>query len=244
VKPGVEASRSSRRVYESWHAELEADDSPETPWYRLVQRHLDPGRDLAGRRVLEIGCGRGELSRWLAIHPAAPTRVVAADFALAALVKGSRAAGGRAPSLGWVQGDIQLLAHPDAVFDTVISCETVEHLPSPRLALAEIARVLAPGGRLLLTTPNYLGPMGLYRIWCRLRGRPYTEGGQPINRLTHLARTRSWVAGAGLRVTAIDAVGHYIPFPGRRPIELPALDRSRWLTRWFALHSLIAAEKP
>lgn len=247
MKPAGPSADRARSHYEGWHARLEAGGEPDSPWHRLVQRHLDPGRDLAGRRVLEIGCGRGELSRWLAAHPARPAQLVAADFAVSALAMGRTASGpapAAAPRPVWVATDIQRIGHPDDCFDTVISCETVEHLPAPRTALAEIARVLKPGGRLLLTTPNYLGPMGLYRIWCRLRGRPYTEGGQPINRVTHLARTRAWIAGAGLRVTAVDAVGHYLPFPGRPPILLPRLDRPRGLTRWFGLHSLLAAEKP
>jgi SAM-dependent methyltransferase len=130
-----------------------------------------------------------------------------------------------------------------SVFDTVISCETVEHLADPQRALREIQRVLRPGGRLLLTTPNYLGPLGLYRGYLRVRGRRYTEGGQPICRLTSLPRTLLWVWRAGLRVIEVDAVGHYLPWPGQPPRELAGLDDLRPL-RWFALHSLVVAERP
>ena len=140
--------------------------------------------------------------------------------------------------------DIQTLPHANAVFDTVISCETIEHVADPRQAIAEMTRLLRPGGKLLLTTPNYLGPMGLYRAYLRLRGRPYTEVGQPINQLTLLPLTMAWVRRAGLRVLTHDGIGHYLPFPGRPPIELNQLDSPRPVMRWFALHSLIVAEKP
>ena len=81
----------------------------------------------------------------------------------------------------WETGDIQAIAHPAASFDTVFSCETIEHVPDPRQAIRELARVLCPGGRLFLTCPNYLGLMGLYRGYLRLTGRRYREEGQPIN---------------------------------------------------------------
>jgi SAM-dependent methyltransferase len=135
------------------------------------------------------------------------------------------------------------MKHADASFDTVVSCETVEHVPDPRRALGELARVLKPGGRLLLTTPNYLGMMGLYRGYMRLTGRRYTEEGQPINNFLLLPRTLAWVKRTGLRVCVVDGVGHYLPFPRRPPIELPVFNNPRRLQRWFGLHSLIVAEK-
>ena len=73
-------------------------------------------------------------------------------------------------------GDIQHIAHPDASFDTVISCETIEHVPDAALAVRELSRVLTPGGRLFLTTPNYLGATGLYGGYLRLeRARMLTR---------------------------------------------------------------------
>lgn len=234
----------SRSAYDAWHARYPVDAESDAPWHRLVKQHLDASRDLRGRRVLEIGSGRGGLAVWLAQQPERPALLVAADFAHTAVRMGrdfSRQRG--VPGIRWVVGDIQRIASPDGAFDTVISCETIEHVPDPPLALRDLARVLKPGGRLYLTTPNYLGPMGLYRGYLRLTGRRYTEEGQPINHLVALPRTLAWVRRAGLRVLRIDAVGHYLPFPGRPPIEIPALDRPRWLMRWLGLHSLVVATK-
>jgi 2-polyprenyl-3-methyl-5-hydroxy-6-metoxy-1,4-benzoquinol methylase len=234
----------TRGAYDAWHGRYPVDDLADTPWHRLVKKHLDLTRDLKGKRVLEIGCGRGGFAWWLATQPARAARVIAVDLSHSAITKARDFAAERAASpLEWLLGDIEALPHPTGAFDTVISCETIEHVPDPRRAIAELARVLRPGGHLFLTTPNYLGPMGLYRLYLRLRGRQYTEEGQPINQLVLLPRTRHWVVNAGLVVVAVDATGHYLLFPRRPPIEVPALGYPHVLMRWCALHSLIVAEK-
>lgn len=240
-----DSGTNSQSAYEVWHRQFEIDSEADTPWHRLVKKHLEPARDLDGKRVLEIGCGRGGFACWLASQSTRPAEIVAIDFAASAIQKGQTFARQQGlAGLTWQVGDIQSIAHDDASFDTVISCETVEHVPEPVRAIRELARVLKPGGRLLLTTPNYLGTMGLYRCYLRLTGRRYTEEGQPVNNFMLLPLTRAWISRAGLDVKAVDAVGHYLPFPGRPPIAMPALERPRYVMRWLALHSLTVAEKP
>ncbi|MGI9069210.1 MAG: class I SAM-dependent methyltransferase [Pyrinomonadaceae bacterium] len=244
VNSGLSDPAASKDAYEGWHAQLAVDSNTDTPWHRLVKTHLIPDRDLAGKRVLEIACGRGGFACWLASNRQSPGEVVASDFSATAVGKGKDfAAQHGVTGVTWKVGDIQCLDHEDASFDTVISCETIEHVPDPRRALNELARVLKPGGRLFLTTPNYLGVMGLYRLYLRLTGRRFTEEGQPINNFTILPWTRQWVASTGLHVTKVDAVGHYLLTPGRLPIELPIFNNPRIVMRWFAHHSLIVAEK-
>jgi hypothetical protein len=89
-----------------------------------------------------------------------------------------------------------------------------------------------------------MGIMGLYRIYLYVCGRPFSEEGQPINNVMLLPRTRSIIAGAGLKINAIDGIGHYLPFPGRPPIEVPILNNPQSLMRWVAFHSLTIGEKP
>lgn len=234
----------SRELYDRWHADLPADAESDAPWHDLVRKHLRP-QDVAGRSLLEIGCGRGGFSCWLASQAEPPARLVGADFSAAAIDKARELAERMAiNSVDWRVADIERLPFEDNTFDTVISCETIEHVPSPRVAVAELARVLRPRGRLLLSTPNYLGGMGLYRAYLRCVGRRYTEGGQPINHFNMLPRTRRWVAAAGLRIVTSDGTGHYLPVPGRRPIEMRWLNSPRILMHWLALHSLVIAEKP
>ena len=67
-------------AYDDWHRNFETSEDPiDTPWHQLAIPHLPP---LDGMRVLEIGCGRGGFSRFLASHDA---DLVAADFSPAAV---------------------------------------------------------------------------------------------------------------------------------------------------------------
>jgi 2-polyprenyl-3-methyl-5-hydroxy-6-metoxy-1,4-benzoquinol methylase len=224
--------------YDAWHAALEVDEGASTPWHVLARELLEPARDLQGKRVLEIGCGRGGFAAWLSRQGAL---VTAADFSPGA-IKAARAHFTDS-GVTWSVQDIQHIELPGASFDTVVSCETVEHVPEPRRAIAELARVLRPGGTLVLTCPNYFGLMGLYRGYLRVTGRRFTEAGQPINQFTVLPRTLLWLGRAGLRIERVEGSGHYLPFPGRPPLRTLSMDRVRFL-RWWALHSAIRARLP
>lgn len=235
----------ARATYEVWHERVESDQSAaDQPWHALVFKYLSP-KDVEGRRVLEIGCGRGELACAIAAWEPGPSHFIAADFAQSAVRLGRRRAlAGAAPGLSWLVADVQDIALPDASIDTIVSCETIEHLLDPQKALHEFHRILRPGGRLVLTTPNYLGPFGLYWAYLRLRGRRYTEGDQPICRVTMLPRTLAWIRRAGFRVEKVDTVGHYVLLPGRRPWEPSFLKRLHWLLWPFGLHSVVVARRP
>jgi ubiquinone/menaquinone biosynthesis C-methylase UbiE len=236
-------THASRSAYDEWHERVSGSVALDTPWHRLVQAALLPERDLEGRRVLEIACGRGEFAEWCASQ-ARPSLLVAADFSMSALQLARARLAASTLALGpvsFLQADAQGIALPPASIDTVICCETIEHVPEPRAALHELARVLRPGGRLFLTTPNYFGPIGAYRGYLRLTGRRFTEEGQPINHFLLAPLVRHWVRSTGLRVVAAETSGHYLPFPGRPPILL--VERTPWLAP-FGLHALTVAEKP
>jgi SAM-dependent methyltransferase len=239
--PGGDGQRS-RAAYESWHVGVESDSVlPDlTPWQRLLFRYLRP-EDVSGRRVLEIGCGRGELARRI-VSWQAPAVYVATDFARSAVTLARRRCSDCAAAR-WAVADAHELPLASAAFDTVICCEVVEHLPDPAKAIRDMHRVLRPGGRLLLTTPNYLSATGAYRGYMRLTGRRFTEEGQPINRFTMWPRTMWWLYRAGFSGVRCDAIGHYRLRPGRVPtarVLSPSIERLAWPS---GLHSLFVAGK-
>ena len=228
-----------RLAYDAWHQSVSGSVALDTPWHRMVQEAIDVRRDLAGKRVLEIACGRGDFAGWCAALPTPPALLVAADFSGVA-VRLAQVAVKSSGRVAFFEGDAQAIGLASDSFDTVICCETLEHLPQPRAALAEIARVLRPGGSLFLTAPNYLGPMGAYRGYLRLTGRRFSEEGQPINRFLLAPRLRRWVHQAGFRTVRRDGTGHYLPWPRRAPILLGTRVRALSL---FGLHSLTVAVK-
>ncbi len=108
-----------------------------------------------GMRVLDLGCGRGEV---LLACAAAGAAVAGLDYAEAA-VRISRDTLDGVDGAEVVQGDVTALPWPDASFDAVLSGDVIEHLvPADAEAmLGEAFRVLRPGGRLVLhTAPNRL----------------------------------------------------------------------------------------
>ena len=115
---------------------------------RIVCHELLDAGELRGRRVLDVGCGTGWFSREI---ERAGGRVVALDIGVKLLEKvGDKCGAAR------VAGDACGLAFTDNSFDIVVSSECIEHTVDPRQALAEMCRVLKPGGVLVVTVPNEL----------------------------------------------------------------------------------------
>jgi SAM-dependent methyltransferase len=238
------ATTDARAAYDEWHRSKTIDREASAPWHELVKRYLTTSSYRTGD-VLEIGCGRGEFSAWIARSLDGRGRRVAADFSATAVRRARQTLFEEGiTTVSCAIADIQALPFRGGSFDLIVSCETLEHLANPPLAVRELARVLRPGGRLVVTTPNYLGPIGMYRGYMRLTGRRYTETGQPVNRFVVWPRTWRWFRRAGLSVVHATGAGHYVPFPGRPPIRWSLPDRAAWFTRWFALHSLIVGRKP
>ncbi len=160
-------------------------------------------------RVLEVGCGLGYLSE--ALRRERGLRPVSLDIATSLLRIGHRRARVELP----VGGSALALPFPSRRFDLVVSTECIEHTPDPRAAVKEMARVLRPGGRIVLTCPNAAWHWSV-RVANALGVRPYA-GHENWPRFAEL---RKWMEAEGIRVD--EHLGfHALPF------QLPLA--SRWL---------------
>jgi SAM-dependent methyltransferase len=132
--------------------ELAMMQSPSRAW---SQRHVEmrtfrrllrrAGVDLTGARILDAGCGNGH-GLALIDEAFAPRRLVGFDL-MSEQVERARA---RGVSAELAVGDITAIDHPTATFDAVFVFGILHHVPAWRLALRELARVLVPGGVLLV----------------------------------------------------------------------------------------------
>jgi ubiquinone/menaquinone biosynthesis C-methylase UbiE len=236
---------SLQTEYDVWHQRVFESD-PEhqdasSPWYQLVREKIGL---VSGLRVLEVACGRGGFVTELA---GAAARVTGCDFSFSALCVARRkiAEASSDSPVALVHGDVQQLPFADDSFDVIVSCETIEHVPDVRMAILEMHRVTRPGGKLFLTTPNYLNLTGLYELYARARRRKRNED-QPFDRRQCFPQIRRWIRGAGWKILGTDGTVHQFLLPGRSPVRLEGVESNRTVRRLlspFALHYFVVAQK-
>jgi SAM-dependent methyltransferase len=155
----------------------------------------------AGEVILDAGCGE---NRFRGLFPR--QRLVGYDRG----VGDPRWDYGRVD----VRGDLQALALRDASADAALCVVTLEHVPDPAAALAELARVLKPGAELLLIVPFlweiHQAPHDFFR---------FTRFG--IERL---------LGGAGLAVDSLETLGGFFAVLARRSVSALAFFQGGW--RW------------
>ena len=139
------AQALSRRLVSTWRLPIE--------WLRIP----------AGGVALDVGSGPGNVTASLARAAGAGGLALGIDISEPMLERAVRNEAG--PQVGFIKADAQRLPLRDATVDAVVSTAVLHLVPRPSDALAEMARVLRPGGRLAVMVPT---AGALARYWQRL----------------------------------------------------------------------------
>jgi ubiquinone/menaquinone biosynthesis C-methylase UbiE len=134
----------------------------------VLRRDFLLGLVARGERVLDLGCGLGDFTAALAAHGAWP---IGCDVAQEPL----RRARQRYGELQFTRSGATL-PFADGSFDVVWMGEVLEHVQDGLGLLAEVGRVLRPGGRLLISTPDH---GALRRLWFGLSARAFERAFDP-----------------------------------------------------------------
>lgn len=178
---------------------------------------------LAGRRVLDVGAGDGTYALEAAARGARVTALDVDDDMLAAAL--ARAAARGVP-VATTRGRAEDLPFDDGSFDVVLAVTVLCLLPDAEVAVREMARVLAPGGRVVL------GELSRFSVWAAARRVRGWLGARPWDRARFWSRgaLRALVEGAGLRAGASRGAVYFPPSGAfaraMAPID-PALSRLR-----------------
>jgi ubiquinone/menaquinone biosynthesis C-methylase UbiE len=145
-----------------------------------ISLHVPLGRRLLRARkfdvrgmksILDVGSGAGQLAGHLLEFADPDARITCVDLSQPMLCRAWRRLGSDRPA--YVAADLSNLPFAERVFDGVTCGYVLEHLPDPAAGLSELARVLRPGGRmLLLTTEDNFAGAWTSRLWrCRTYNR-------------------------------------------------------------------------
>ena len=175
---GGEDARSFAQAHET-HVELGV---PSLVWGPGQERRLRLIMDrvpVQGRRVLDVGCGTGQYVRRIRELPAMSYGID---------IEAARVREGAAMTPGLMLASADALPFADGSFDVILLNEVIEHVGDERATLAESARVLSPGGHLVIYAPNRGFPFETHGV--RWRGS-YRFGNFPlVNYLPHVLRDR------------------------------------------------------
>jgi len=167
-------------------------------------------RPLDGKTALDVGCGAGLLAEPLARLGAKVTAIDAA----APLIDAARAhAEGQGLAIDYRHSTVELL---DGRFDLVTSMEVIEHVADPRAFLQSLVARLAPGGLLILSTPNRTAKSRLLMITIAEGIGQIPKGTHDHGKFITPDEMKAMMAAAGLSV--IDCEG--ISFSASRGLHL------------------------
>ena len=185
LRNSVKAADYDNRAFDSW--------IPLQRWWQRARFEVIRSMVDDAERILDIGCGSSRIVQTL-------PQAVGLDYQIRKL------RWLRAPGRQLVQASLGELPFPDASFDAVICSEVIEHIEGDRLDLRDMARVLAPGGTLVLGTPDYSST-----AWRVLEGvyKAVFPGGYASEHINPFTRPQlqAEIEGLGLRPVTLRYVG-------------------------------------
>ena len=218
-----------------------------------LERAVELARPLVqpGQRALDVGPGAGQLLERLA---ALGLQVAGCDLAEGMVEE----TGARLRQAG-IDADLRTASAEDlpwaeASFDLVTALGLIEYLPNPAAGLAEMRRVLRPGGHLIVTAPNPVRLAYLADPIATIRGRlAPPKGGYP-RKYWNPAKFRTAIEAAGLDVVSVEGHGlGPLTFAGR-PLsdDARAIERGERLerrlgtraSRWLGANLIAVARRP
>lgn len=190
-----------RQLFEKYYAGRKFYN---TLYQEKIELHLQPGQ-----RLLDAGCGR-----YMTFCKAFSDRAAAVGIDLEPFLDTDNR---RAPF--GVRGDLHRLPFPAEWFDTIISRSVVEHLENPERVFREFFRVLRPGGKVVIITPNKYDYVSLIAAWTpyrlhralvsRILQVPEDDVFPTLYRANTPSAIRKAMASAGLAESEVELINHY-----------------------------------
>lgn len=158
-----------------WHLDEDAARSYEAHlvpaiFAPMARRLVASAGVAAGHHVLDVACGTGIVARTAARRVGADGAVTGVDANPAMLAVAREAGAELEPAIAWREGDVVALPLDDDVVDVALCQEAVQFFGDRTAALAEVRRVVAPGGRLAFSTLRSLDHHPVYAIFADALG--------------------------------------------------------------------------
>jgi ubiquinone/menaquinone biosynthesis C-methylase UbiE len=195
------------------------DAKPLAFWDRYGRRTVERLKLARGATVLDVCCGTGASALPAAQAVGSGGRVIAVDLAEELLKLGrAKAAAARLRNIEFRRGDMTALGFPDRSFDAVVCVFGIFFVPDMEAQVAELWRMVRPGGQLAITTwgPGIFAPA--YEIWLDAvrRVRPDLHSAfNPWDRITTPQAVRKLLADGGA------AEAEVVPEEGEQPLRGP-----------------------
>lgn len=173
----------------------------------LAQQLLTVAQPAAGDRILDVGCGTGIVARLASEMVGANGEVTGVDTTPAMLAVARSISEREGLSIEWIEGAAETLPFPDQRFDLVLSQAALMFFVDPQQALAEMRRVLAPGGRVAVSVFQSIDRHPFYQTLHELVLEHLgTSGVADIFALGDAHRLQAMVEQAGFNEVAITPI--------------------------------------